>query len=262
LIGEVTAVNHVKTYTVAFYDQREQRTRIAATEILRQVFERYEIASVVDVGCGTGTFLRAAAGLGAERLLGIEGPWLEDQYLNNPPIRIVRRNLEEPLRLLESFDLAISLEVAEHLSPGRAASFVADLCQIADIILFSAAIPGQGGVDHQNEQWPGYWYRLFHDKGYEALDLIRPAIWYDTSIPVWYRQNTLLYVNVERYPISDLAVGRSMPTLDLVHPRVYLDTVSPPGLTECLRLLFRRTFQKACGRRGMEMFASPDDPRN
>lgn len=254
-------MNQVKSYTVAFYDQREQRTRVAATEILRQVFERFEIASVLDVGCGTGTFLRAAADLGAVRLLGIEGSWLDDRYLNDPPVRIIRRDLEEPLRLLERFDLAISLEVAEHLSPRRASSFVADLCRAADIVLFSAAIPGQGGVEHQNEQWQGYWFRLFHERGYHALDIIRPGVWYDTSIPVWYRQNTLLYVNSECYPPELEITGPSQPILDVVHPRTYLDRLGSPGLLECLRLLTRRSFQKACGRRGMEVFASPDDPR-
>ena len=95
----------------------------------------------------------------------------------------------------ERFDLAITLEVAEHLPPERAAGFVEELCTLAPIVLFSAAIPDQGGTHHLNEQWPEYWVAEFSRLNYRPIDAIRPRIWTDPEIYWWYRQNCLLFVS-------------------------------------------------------------------
>ena len=95
------------------------------------------------------------------------------------------------------FDLVISLEVAEHLSIERERSFVKDLTLLSDVILFSAAIPGQGGEGHINERYLSEWCLLFGEIGYEAYDIVRPRIWNDASIPWWYRQNIMLFINRE-----------------------------------------------------------------
>jgi len=59
--------------------------------------------------------------------------------------------------------------------------------------LFSAAVPGQGGTEHVNEQWPEYWHDKFANYGFLKLDIIRKEIWLNPSVKYWYRQNTFVY---------------------------------------------------------------------
>ena len=120
-------------------------------------------------------------------------------------------DLEDELRIGEEFDLALCMEVAEHLTPGRARSFVADLCILAPYVFFSAAIPGQGGTNHLNEQWQSYWAALFNERGYYPIDIVRPAVWHNDSVAYWYSHNALLYPKMHQPNQTIL--------LDVVHPR-------------------------------------------
>jgi SAM-dependent methyltransferase len=206
-------------YPSDFYSNRRERTAYAAVRILDALPSGLVRRRVADVGCGTGTFLAAALASGTEQAIGLEGDWVQPGQVDDPRIALLTRNLEEPLQL-PPVDLVLCLEVAEHLSPARAESFVAELARAAPAVLFSAAIPNQGGVGHRNEQWQGWWARLFEKEGRLAFDTIRPQIWADDDIPAWYRQNMVLYLT----PELGAAVGL-VPTapslLDRVHPRYW-----------------------------------------
>ena len=199
-------------YPAGFYENRRAHTAHAARRLLSALPPTLKRASIADIGCGTGTWLAAALADGAETAFGIEGDWVTPAMLDDARITFAPQDLEQRFSG-PRVDLAMSLEVAEHLSPERAASFVADLVALAPAVLFSAAIPGQGGVGHRNEQWQSWWAGLFATHGYLAYDVIRPAIWSDEDIPAWYRQNAVLYL--------DAAAGL-VPTapalLDRVHP--------------------------------------------
>lgn len=126
-------------------------------------------------------------------MCGLEGEWVLSLPKAGPKVDIRAADLERPLSVDRRFDLAICMEVAEHLSPDRAESFVEDLCALSDSVLFSAAIPWQGGVGHLNEQPQSYWARLFAKHGFGARDIIRPKVWHDGRVSYWYRQNSILY---------------------------------------------------------------------
>jgi SAM-dependent methyltransferase len=175
---------------------------------------------VIDVGCGTGAWLSVFAEHGVEVIRGIDGPWLDPDLLCIPPSRFTTADLRHPLHLDADYDLVVSLEVAEHLPAARAASFVEMLTGLGPVVLFSAAVPGQEGTDHQNEQWPAYWANLFHRHDYLAVDCLRPRIWQDQRVAWWYAQNAVLYVardqldaysDLQRIPSPD----RPLP---LIHP--------------------------------------------
>jgi hypothetical protein len=182
--------------------------------------------------------------LGAERVFGFEGDWVKQDMLDDPRINFSPTNLEGRFSLPDRADLAISLEVAEHLTPGRAETFVEDLCAIAPRVLFSAAIPNQGGVNHLNERWQTYWADLFKVLGFQPLDVVRPQIWNETGMPVWYRQNTILYLSEE---VMDSALSgefQSPGMLDVVHPDQWTDQtdqwtrqMNEPSLRRRVRLL-------------------------
>lgn len=198
--------------------------------------------SVVDVGCGVGTWLAAALALGVERAIGFEGSWVSRADLKDSRIELVNHDLETPLPQWEPVDLAMSLEVAEHISSARADALVAEICRLAPVVLFGAAIPGQGGVNHVNEQWQSYWAERFARHGYRPLDLIRPKFWTEPAIEVHYRQNNLLYIHESQWQaIASRVPNAEMPPfpLDVVHPAVHLanynDWKAPPTLPQALR---------------------------
>lgn len=177
------------------------------------VHELVKPRSVVDVGCGEGWWAQAFADLGCD-ILGIDGEYVQGSPLGE---RFVARDLNEPLALSDTFDLAVSLEVAEHLPPERAESFVADLCALAPVVLFSAAIPGQTGAGHVNCQWPSYWVELFAKHGRQLSGALRWGIWTEEHVEPWYRQNLLLaWPEMGPRPLS-----WDTPPADVVHPDVY-----------------------------------------
>lgn len=180
------------------------------------------IDTVLDVGCGEGWFAAEFKRRGC-RVHGLDHPSTDAVAL--VPIDFIPADLTRPLRaqLTGRFDLVVSLEVAEHLPPERASSFVADLCALAPIVLFSAAIPGQGGVNHVNEQWPDYWWKLFDDHGYTTSGFLRWLIWSDDRVENWYRQNLLLAVNEEMWRggvpnVSTHDFTVDAPPASVVHP--------------------------------------------
>lgn len=203
-------------YPPGFYENRRAHTAHAARRILEALPQGLPRTSIADIGCGTGTWLAAALASGSEQAFGIEGHWVTPAMLDDPRIAFTPHDLERAFTA-PRVDLALSLEVAEHLSPERAPGFVQDLVRLAPAILFSAAIPGQGGVGHRNEQWPSVWAAHFWAHGYTAHDIIRPRIWTDDAIPAWYRQNVILFLD----PASRarLALAPTDPALlDCVHP--------------------------------------------
>lgn len=209
-----------------FYENQKEGSRSSAEVVAPFILGLVKPKSVIDVGCGVGTWLSVFVESGIKEYLGVEGSWVDREQLLIPESYLVAHNLEEPLRLDKKFDLAMSLEVAEHLPNTAADQFIANLTQLAPVVLFSAAIPHQGGVHHVNEQWPNYWEKKFNAHGYIAVDCIRRKVWNDARVSFWYAQNMLLYVKqteLFRYPslASEVAVG-NVGALALVHPQKYI----------------------------------------
>ncbi len=225
----------MKEYDQRFFEERDNRTRYGAERVLGLVLDALPpVSSCVDIGCGVGTWLSVLADRGVEDVVGAEGDWLDTALLKIDPERFVRIDLRQAIPIDRTFDLAISLEVAEHVTPEQGERLVGKLCEMADFVLFSAAIPCQGGRHHVNEQWQSYWARKFAARGFLALDIVRPRVWGDERVDVWYRQNTVLYVKESRR--SELKTGAepSDPeALSVVHPELYtrrlLRAHSPSG---------------------------------
>ncbi len=173
--------------------------------------------SVVDIGCGTGTWLSICQEKGVKRVLGIDGSNVDVTQLHIDPLNFRAMNLTQPVGLDETFELAICLEVAEHLPETSADVLVDSLCGLSDTLLFSAALPQQGGQNHINEQDFDYWREKFNHRGYIWKDVFRSAIWNDSRIDSWYRQNMFLIVKSGESPV----VQEPIPAY--YHPEFYLD---------------------------------------
>jgi hypothetical protein len=164
----------------------------------------------------------------------VDGDWALKAKLEIPREKFLVHDLTAPLKLNRKFDLAICLEVAEHLPAAQARAFVKTLCDAADRILFSAAIPGQGGRHHVNEQWPAYWAELFAEFGFECYDVLRPRIWDDPRVLWYYAQNCLIFAR----PGTLASTAVATTPLSLVHPELWSAQVarlnSPGKLLERL----------------------------
>jgi len=200
------------------------QTRTSASIILKILFEYVEPHSVLDIGCGLGTWLAVAQELGIAEIRGVEGSWLDRTRLAIDPSLVDLRDVEQGISLKRQFDLVICLEVAEHLFEAAADTLVTSLVEHGDLILFSAAIPYQGGHHHVNEQFPQYWADRFARHGFHPLDFIRPRIWTDASVLWFLRQNTLLFAH-ERVLASNEKLQQEhavVRPLSVVHPDVYM----------------------------------------
>jgi hypothetical protein len=157
--------------------------------------------SVVDIGTGQGHWLAEFKRSGVPTVLGIDGDYvLETDGLLIPREAFVSHDLSTALPKLPTFQLALCLEVAEHLPYRRSRSLVQDLTRLAPAVLFSAAIPFQGGVGHINEQWPWFWQALFQEQGFVQLDPFRKLFWQNSEIGSFYQQNIYLYVDPQAVP--------------------------------------------------------------
>lgn len=188
----------------------------AAEQVLPIVFDKFKPNSILDVGCGIGTWLKVAKDLGVNNILGIDGSYINKQLLKIKDSEFKEFDLNLPFNLNQQFDLIICLEVAEHVSQEYASNLIKSLCDHGNIILFSAAIPGQGGQNHCNEQWPDYWQEKFQSEGFGSYDVLRNDIWLNEKIDWWYRQNLILCIN-ETHP---LAAQYKKGVLPLVHPEL------------------------------------------
>jgi SAM-dependent methyltransferase len=216
-----------RLYDAKFYRELDS-TRDSAREILPMVVGLLRPASIVDIGCGTGHWLATAIEMGISDVLGVDGDWVTQAKLAIPQEKFLVHNLGTPLKLNRRFDLATSLEVAEHLPASEARAFIELLCDCADTVLFSAAIPGQGGRHHMNEQWPVYWADLFAGFGFHCYDPLRPTLWQNPRVLWYYAQNCMIYARAGS-PIQASPVAKP---LALIHPVLWskqLERLNSPG---------------------------------
>lgn len=214
-------------YTKSFYEQLRDGVRRSAEVIVPIVRQLVPLHSVIDVGCGEGTWLAVFQEFGVRDIFGIDGDHIERSSLRVPPDCFQATDLAHGEVLLDrTFDLAVSLEVAEHLPVESASAFIRSLTRLAPVILFSAAVPFQGGVNHFNEQWPEYWAARFAKHDFVTIDAIRKRVWQNESVDWWYAQNTLLFVHRDMLKSNEqLKVEYALTNtaqLSLVHPRKYL----------------------------------------
>ncbi len=189
----------------------------AASQVLPILFELYRPNSIIDVGCGLGNWIEVAKKLGVNDIIGVDGDYVNRSLLKISENEFVEKNLLESFDLGRKFDAAICLEVAEHLPESSADILIESLTRHADVIMFSAAIPGQGGQNHINEQWPTYWQKIFANYGFVMLDFFRPKIWNNPNIERWYRQNMFLVVK-EGHALQKNIDNQA---LAFVHPELF-----------------------------------------
>ncbi len=186
-------------YDESFYEENRRCTERSPKVVYGIMLELMEIDSLCDIGGGVGLWTSGFIELKGEKanldaIRCLDGTYIDESQLLIPRECFIPTDLEGEISLPgRRFDLVVSLEVAEHLSPERADSFVKDITELGDTVMFSAAVPGQGGTNHINEQYMGYWTDRFARYGYDPFDIVRPRIQDNPDVPFWYRQNIIVF---------------------------------------------------------------------
>jgi len=223
----VSASFYSPEFFTAIDDGSLRSARVIVPGLVRQLHP----SSAVDIGCGLGNFLRVFIENGVHDVLGVDGAHVPRHLLKIPADRFVTCDLEQSWNLGRRFDIAVCLEVAEHLELRNADAFIANLVSLAPVLLFSAAIPYQGGENHVNCQWPEYWQNLFGSHSYEMVDILRSGLMTNDEVEWWYAQNAFIVAHrtvVDRHPEWAPHVHR--PARRLVHPKLYMHNSELAGI--------------------------------
>lgn len=210
-----------KSYTDNFYSLYTESSLASAKAIIPMVLEFIKPLSVLDIGCSRGEWLSVWKKYGVKIVMGYDGPFVKQEELLISKEEFSVCDLEKEIESKIKYDIVTCLEVAEHLKPEAADRFINSLCLTGDFILFSAAIPGQEGTLHFNEQYPDYWINLFQKNNFDVYDCLRENIWNNKSISSWYRQNVLIFIRkseISKYPLipKNKTVANA-----LIHPEIF-----------------------------------------
>lgn len=217
----------------------------SASEVVPLIIAEFNPGSVLDLGCGQGEWLACISKYGNVDIFGVDG--FTPPRLVIPSSQFLHAPLDEKIDLHREYDLCLCLEVAEHINANTVDILFDNMTRHSKIIVFSAAIPGQGGDNHINEQPPSYWKKHFNQRGYHTWDIFRAKIWNNENIQWWYRQNIFVASSADLYPTL------SEDILFLVHPENYL--AKEQGLAEikytprkCVQYLMQWTKHKLFNR--------------
>jgi len=188
-----------KPYDNAQYYLSSDESRFATAKgVLEEFFALYTPASVIDLGCGLGHWLSVCQNqFSINDIHGYDGNSVDPELFKIPAACYTQTDLSKPINLPERAELAISIEVAEHIPQASTPTFVSNLTRASDVVLFSAAAPYQGGVEHCNEQPPAYWAELFAKEGYLCFDILRDRLWDKEEVLDIHRQNMLIFTKEE-----------------------------------------------------------------
>ncbi|MGH9257599.1 MAG: class I SAM-dependent methyltransferase [Vicinamibacterales bacterium] len=194
-------LGHDWIYDAEFYQESvEGPARRSAARIADTIVDELKATRIIDVGCGTGALLEALRDRGC-RVYGLEYAEAALRYCRARRLEVAKFDLERDVYVdTGTFDVAISMEVAEHLPASTADRYVDLLTRLSAIVVFTAAPPGQGGTDHVNEQPPSYWTDKFQARGFEHA-VAQSQRWRDSwtrahDVERWYHENLMIFRRV------------------------------------------------------------------
>jgi len=219
----MTSANLTSDVFLLFDAQAES----SAKAIVPVACELMHPSSVIDVGAGLGTWAAAFVQAGVPNVVALDGPWVPAQHLRMPAKDFVAADLSAPIDLGHKFDLVVCLEVAEHLAEAHSVMLVNNLVKMGDVILFSAAVPWQGGYGHINEKPPEWWEKLFDNVGYVPIWGFGDQFESRKDVAWWYSLNMVFFVK-KSYPRLD----ELRSAIEVVsHPVTPLEAIVPAIMT-------------------------------
>jgi SAM-dependent methyltransferase len=186
-------------YDSDYYDSVVEGPAVRSADVIAEsIMASLHPNTIVDIGCGTGALLESFRRKRCT-VFGLEYSDAALEYCRMRELEVKKFDVrKDTIDLKDHFDVAISMEVAEHIPAKNADRYIALLTSLSNTIIFTAAHPGQGGTDHLNEQPPSYWKAKFRKFGFvfdEMLSLQLQKVWEDSgSVMIWYCQNLMVFV--------------------------------------------------------------------
>ena len=175
------------------------------TFIANVIFEKYKPRTVIEFGCGPGHLTKALSKLGikVDAIDGFSTPDF-DGFSNILFTTIDLNNEDQLSDFLDNkqYDIAICTEVAEHLNPTISQTLIKYLTKCSPVVVFSAAVPFQGGHGHINCRSRGFWHNIFIKHNFQLLDSLRNKLRENDNLAIWYKLNMLDYVSKDKHAID------------------------------------------------------------
>lgn len=210
-----------KDYDDAFYQKHCAGSYRSAHLILSYIKTHYSIHSIIDYGCGIGTWCIAAKELGVDEVCGIDSNLLNHDDLIGQHIEFRQLDIAQPIDLHRDFDMAMSMEVGEHLQTSVSDIYIKNLVRHTELVLFSAAVPGQEGLHHINEKPLSYWVEKFRTYDFLLLDVLRGIFWSNQDVEPWYRNNVVLFAHKSLANQMCQQFPSPPPITDIIHPELF-----------------------------------------
>jgi len=195
-------LGHNWIYDSDYYESTVEGPAVRSVgRIANSILNDFKATCIIDVGCGTGALLEALRDRGCE-VFGLEYSEAALKYCRSRRLSVAKFDLErEVFNDNRTFDVAVSMEVAEHLPERVADRYVDLLTRLSQVIVFTAAPPGQGGTDHVNEQPPSYWISKFQQRGFKHVEELSQR-WRENweaagDVTRMYYQNLMIFQPVQ-----------------------------------------------------------------
>jgi hypothetical protein len=188
-------------YDDGFFMRNKRDKEIPNINIASILKESLDFDSVFDLGCGIGTYLEIFLKNGCTKIKGFEyGYEYSKKYMSEGVVPFVSfGDVTKKLKINEKYDCGMSIEVAEHIPRESSNTLVDNLTKNAiNVIIFTAAPPGQGGTGHINCQPPEFWIEKFENRGWflstkEVAEVKNKMIPINTFPPKDIQQNVEYY---------------------------------------------------------------------
>lgn len=198
-------------YSKDYYSIHDENSYKSATVILNQLSNYISPSSIIDWGCGSGTWCKAAIEIWNVSIIGIDQHDFDGYQMYISQSNYRKEDIRKEI-WVNKVELAICVEVIEHIDEYYEDAVIDNICSCSDTILFSGALPFQGGTGHINEKPYSYWVKKFRERGYNLDDRIRRDIWDNSDVEIWYRNNIMLLKKVKTIKIQEQY------PLDIIHP--------------------------------------------
>ena len=162
---------------------------------LLYILVQNNVASITDLGCGTGHYVKMIEDLNIETQ-GFDGnpeteKWDVSGGLCVGPVDIVEK------KFWDVTDAAMSIEVAEHIPEEYEEAFISNLVNSARHLIFlSWGVPGQVGEGHVNGQWGEDVVQKMKKRGWKRNDKYTNMLQKDASFD-WLKKNVQVFNRIK-----------------------------------------------------------------
>jgi glycosyltransferase involved in cell wall biosynthesis len=190
--------------------------------ISKWIFENIPGKIFGDIGCGNGYIISNLYNKYSKKVWGVDGSEYFMDNIDRSVLSMVKRVDLTNKAKLDKADVAICLEVAEHISAEFSDILVNNIVSVnAKTIIFTAAPPGQAGVNHINLQDHKYWVNKFLANGYLLDESLSSKFCKDLSGSLlytkWYLDNWMVFRKKESFDIANLNT-EDLPMVSVIIP--------------------------------------------